>query len=59
MKIRIAQQKLILKLLGSNESVQRYQMKTTSNGRRPPTEDDLEILKVEYLINHGSDLTQI
>ena len=50
---------LKLKLLGSNHSVQRYQMKTTSNGRRPPTEDNLKIWKVEYLSNHWSDLTQI
>ena len=29
--------------MGSNQSVQRYQMKMTSNGRRPLTEDDLKI----------------
>ena len=50
---------LKLKLIGSNQSVQRYQMKMTSNGRRPPTEDDLKIWKVEYINNHWSDLTQI
>jgi hypothetical protein len=27
--------------------------------RRPPMEDDLKILKVEYLINHSSDPPQI
>jgi hypothetical protein len=27
--------------------------------RRPPMEDDLKILKVEYLINHLLDPTQI
>ena len=32
--------------MGSNQSVQRYKMKMTSNGRRPPTEDDLKILKL-------------
>ena len=35
------------------------QWKTTSNGRRPPMEDDLKILKVEYLSNHLLDHTQI
>jgi hypothetical protein len=47
MKSRIYQEVLIrnlkLKLLGSNKSVKRYQMKTTSNWRRPPTEEDLKI----------------
>ena len=33
--------------------------KTTSNGRQPQMEDDLEILKVEYLSNHWSDFPQI
>ena len=63
---RISQQPLVgsysnlkLKLMGSNQSVQRYEMKTTSNGRRPPTEEDLKIWKVEYLSNHWLDLTQI
>jgi ribosomal protein L20A (L18A) len=28
--------------MGSNQSVQRYEMKITSNGRRPPMEDDLQ-----------------
>jgi hypothetical protein len=31
----------------------------TSNGSRPPTEDDLKIWEVEYISNHWSDLTQI
>ena len=35
------------------------QWKTTSNGRRPPMEDNLEILKVEYLRNHLLDPTEI
>ena len=63
---RISQQPLVrsytnlkLKLLGSTQSVQMFVMKTTSNGRRPPTEDDLKIWKVEYLTNHRLDLTQI
>ena len=30
-----------LKLMGSNQSVKWYEMKTTSNARRPPMEDDL------------------
>ena len=34
-------------------------MKITSNGREPPIEDDLKILKVEYLSNHLLDHTQI
>jgi hypothetical protein len=33
--------------------------KTTFHGRRPPIEDDLTILKVEYLSNHLLDPTQI
>jgi hypothetical protein len=33
--------------------------KTTSNGRWPQMEDNLKILKVEYLSNHWSDLPQI
>ena len=33
-------------------------MKATFNGRRPPMEDDIKILKVEYLSNHSSDLPQ-
>ena len=32
---------LKFKLFGSNQSVQRYEMKMTSNGRQPPMEDDL------------------
>ena len=35
------------------------QWKTTSNGRGPPMEEDLKILKVEFLSNHWSDFTQI
>ena len=35
------------------------EMKTTSNKRWPQMEDDLKILKVEYLSNHWSDLPQI
>ena len=35
------------------------QWKTTSNGRRPPIEDDLKISKVEYLSNRLLDYTQI
>ena len=35
------------------------QWKTTSNGRQPPIDDELEILKVKYLINHLWDSTQI
>ena len=35
------------------------QWKTTSNGRRPPMENDLKILKVDYLSNHFLDPTQI
>ena len=38
---------LKLKLLGSNQRVQSYEMKKISNGRQPQTEDDLKILKVE------------
>jgi hypothetical protein len=50
---------LKLEQIESNQGVQRYQMKTTSNGRWPLTEDDLKIWKVEYLSNHWMDLTQI
>ena len=35
------------------------QWKTTSNGRRPPMEDDLKISKVEYLSNRILDPAQI
>ena len=35
------------------------QWKTTSNGRQPPMEDNLKILKVEYLSNHWLDFPQI
>jgi hypothetical protein len=31
----------------------------TSHGRRPPMEDNLKILEVEYLSNHLLDPTQI
>ena len=41
-----------LKLMGPNRKYKGLAMKTTSNGRRPPMEDDLKILKVEYLSNH-------
>ena len=34
-------------------------MKMIFNGRRPPMEDNLQILKVEYLSNHVLDHTQI
>ena len=34
-------------------------MKTTSNGRRPPIEDDLKISKVEYFSNNLLDHTHI
>ena len=34
-------------------------MKTTSNGKQPSIEDDLRIVKVEYLSNHLMDHTQI
>ena len=47
MKSRIYQQPLVgsysnlkLKLMGSKQSAQRYEMKMTSNGRQHPTEDD-------------------
>jgi hypothetical protein len=35
------------------------QLNTASNGRRPPIEDDFEILKVEHLGNHLLDHTKI
>ena len=35
------------------------QRKTTSNWRQPLIEDDLKIVKVEYLSNHLLDHTQI
>ena len=44
---------------GTESKLKMLEMKTTSNGRRPPMEDDLKILKVEYLTNHRSDLPQI
>ena len=50
---------LKLKLLGLNQRVHKCQMKMTSNVRRPKMEDDLTILKVEYLSNHWWDLPQI
>ena len=50
MRIRISQPLMVgsysnlkLKLLGINQRAQRYQMKTTSNGRQPQKEDDLKI----------------
>ena len=35
------------------------EMKTSYNGRRPTVQDDLKILKVEWLGNHWSDLSLI
>jgi hypothetical protein len=35
--------------MGSNQSVQRYEMNTSSNGRQPPMEEDLKLRKVENL----------
>ena len=62
MKSGISQQPLVgsysnlkLKLLGSNQSAKGYQMKTTSNGRRPPTEEDLKISQ-QQLDGSGSNL---
>ena len=49
----------ILRLLRSKRSLQLLQIKTTSHGTRPPTEDNLKILKVEYLSNNCSDLIRI
>ena len=50
LKSGISQQPLVgsyshsnLKLIRSNQSVQRYQIKMTSNGRQPPMEDNLKI----------------
>ena len=37
----------------------KLQWKTTSHGRQPHMEDNLAILKVEYLSNHLLDPTQI
>ena len=34
-------------------------MKTISNGRQPQMEDNLKIIKVEYLRNHWSDIAQV
>ena len=53
-----------LKLMGLNQNWNAWnedylQWKTTSNGRQPPMEDDLQILKAEYISNHWSDLPQI
>ena len=45
--------------MGSTLSVQRYEMKMTSNEKQPPMEDDLKILKVEYLKTYWSDRPQI
>ena len=50
---------LTFKRIESNQSVKRYHMKITCIVKRPPTEDDLKIWKVEYLSNHWLDLTQI
>ena len=56
----ISQQPLIgsssnfkLKLRGPNKNIKCLKW------RRPPMEDDLKILKVEYLSNHSSDPPQI
>ena len=61
MKSRIAQQPLVgsylnlkLKLLGSNKSVKRYQMKTTSNWRQPPTEEDLKISQQQLVRSYSN-----
>ena len=50
MKGRISQQPMVgsysnwkLKIMGLNQRVQKYQMKMTSNERRPKMEDDLKI----------------
>jgi hypothetical protein len=58
-KSGISQQPLIgsstnlkLKPRGPNQNKIWLERKTTSDGRRPPIEDDLKILKVEYLSNH-------
>jgi hypothetical protein len=66
MKSRISQQpqlrsysNLKLKPIGSNQSVQRYQMKMTYNGRQSPLEDNLKIWKVEYINNHWSYQTRV
>jgi hypothetical protein len=37
---------------GDQTKIKKLEMKTTSNGRQPPMEDNLKILKVEYLSNH-------
>jgi hypothetical protein len=34
-------------------------MKTASNGRQPPMEDDLKLFKLEYLSNRLMDHAQI
>ena len=44
-------------LIGLNQMVQKCQMKI--NGRELKMEDDLKIIKVEYLIKHWSNLPQI
>ena len=57
-----------LKLRGPNQhqkslkwrsSGDQTKIKHSSNGRRPPMEDNLRILKVEYISNHWSDLPEI
>ena len=65
-KSRISQKPLVrsysnlkLKLMSSNQSVQRYEMKMTYNGRRSQEEDDLKICEIKYISNHWSDLTKI
>ena len=62
MKSRISQQPLVrsysnlkLKLLGSNQSAKGYQMKTTSNGRLPPTEEEIKISQ-QHLVGSYSNL---
>ena len=59
-KSKISQHPLIgfssnlkVKLRGPNQN------QKSSKGRQPPIEDDLKILKVEYLSSHLSDLSQI
>ena len=42
-KQHFLQSKLNLKLMGINQKIQKYQMKTTSNSRQPQVEDDLKI----------------
>ena len=37
---------------GDQIKIEKFEMRTTSSGRRPPMENDLKILNVEYLSNH-------